>query len=90
MSMAEIDKLKKRIRELIDLYKERRSDVVENLECLLLDEEFTQPERRYITTTVPKGASTVEYDTYTTLHSFELEDGEWTDLNEEINTKYTD
>ena len=70
-------KLRKRIRKMMDIYGERRSDVVEMLESILLGNKPKKEdaESRYITADI--NGTAVLYDTYTTMMDYQAPGEDW-------------
>ena len=83
------------LREMSELYEERRSDVVDNinsiLDCACTGETPSLvSEKRYITAEIPLlgGILTVEYDTLTTIIMYKRPGAD--DWREAVNHKYLD
>ena len=75
-TMSEILTTEDRIRQLIAMYEERRTDVADNLESLLYGTPFVPPEHRNINAQIP--GYRIYYDTLTTLIEYKREESdEW-------------
>lgn len=75
-AIASVKTVIEKLDRMINLYEENRTDVTDNIVAIRDDEPLTKTESRFIMSKVPEGAKRVEYDTLTTLLSWEIDD-EW-------------